>query len=57
MTLLRVRAAGDAIRALLNLPEVFRLDRPPEPDTPFFEVSAYQVDNLGPVVAPGRTPW
>jgi subtilisin family serine protease len=52
MTLLRVRANGAAIRALLEQPEVFRIDRPPQPDTPQFDVSAFQADNLGPVVAP-----
>jgi hypothetical protein len=54
MTLLRVRANGTAIRALLEQSEVFRVDRPPEPDTPFFDVSAYQTGNLGPVVAPAN---
>lgn len=52
MTLLRVRAAGSAIRALLDLPEVFLVDRPPQPDTPLFDVSSFQADNLAPVVAP-----
>jgi subtilisin family serine protease len=52
MTLLRVRAAGAAIRALLDLPEVYRIDRPPQPDMPQFEASSYTVDNFGDAVAP-----
>ena len=52
MTLLRVRAAGNAIRSLLEQPEVFMIDRPPLPDTPLFDVSSFQADNLGPVTAP-----
>jgi len=52
MTLLRVRAAGAAIRALLDLAEVFVIDRPPQPDTPLFDVSSFDVENLGPIAAP-----
>jgi len=52
MTLLRVRAPGRAIRALLDLPEVLAIDRPPQPDTPLFDASSFNIENLGPVVAP-----
>lgn len=54
MTLLRVRAAGPAIRALLNLPEVLVIDRPPEPDMPQFDVSVFTAENLGPANPPAE---
>jgi hypothetical protein len=52
MTLVRVRGSGDAIRALLDLPELSVLDRPPQPDLPQFDASSFDLNQLGPVQAP-----
>jgi hypothetical protein len=53
MTLVRARVGGDGIRALLELPEVFIIDRPPQPDLPLFDVSSFRVAQLGAVIPPG----
>lgn len=44
--LMRVQANGNAIRALLELPEVSSLDRPPTPDWPEIQQGAITIDNL-----------
>jgi subtilisin family serine protease len=55
MTLVRARANGNAIRALLQLSEVFSIDRPPQPDLPLFDVSSFQAAQLGPVTRPAAS--
>jgi hypothetical protein len=37
----------------LDLPEVLTIDRPPEPDMPLLDVSAFTAENIGPVTPPG----
>ena len=51
-TLVRVRCDGNAMRALLELPEIAIIDRCPIPDLPELEDSAYIGNNVAPGAAP-----
>ncbi len=44
--LMRVRGSGQTIRALLDLPEIASVDRPPEPDWPELIASDLTVENV-----------
>lgn len=52
MTLVRVECGGAAIKALLDLPEVLMIDRPPQPDLPFLDISSFNVANIPPPTQP-----
>jgi subtilisin family serine protease len=45
-TLVRIRANGVAIRAVLELPEVAIVDRPPRPDLPEVEMPGLTIDDV-----------
>lgn len=49
--LMRVLAGGDAIRALLELPEIASLDRPPTPDWPEITPGLLTIDDVPEPVA------
>ncbi|WP_375786150.1 S8 family peptidase [Bradyrhizobium sp. Pha-3] len=49
--LMRVRGSGDCIRALLELPEIAAIDRPPTPDWPELPASDIELSDFPEVVA------
>jgi subtilisin family serine protease len=51
-TLMRVEGNGAAMRAILELPEVAIIDRPPQPDWPDMPVGILTIADLPAVVAP-----
>lgn len=51
--LLRIEAKGEAIRGILELPEVASIDYPPLPDLPPEDLSEFTVEGLPNVLPPG----